>query len=119
DAATADECLRQVADAIRRQVQPGDFLARWSGEQFLVLLPGRQPDQARQLAERLREAVAQLTIKDRSSVVKMTASIGVASRSGDDETPQPLLQRVEMALQTARRNGRNQVAVAPSYGGYG
>jgi diguanylate cyclase (GGDEF)-like protein len=117
DAPTADECLRQVAEAIRRQLQPGDFLARWGGEEFLVLLPGRQPDQARQLAERMREGVAQITVKNRNGVVKMTVSIGVAGRAGADETPQPLLERVEKALYTAKRNGRNQVAVAPSYGG--
>ena len=119
-AATADECLRQAGDAVRRLLQPGDFLSRYGGEEFLVLLPGRQPDQARQLAERIREAVAQLTVKNRSGVVKMTVSIGAAGRAGNDETPQPLIDRVEKALHAAKRNGRNQVHVAPSYGaGYG
>lgn len=114
-----DEALRRTGEAIRRLLQPGDVLARYGGEEFLVVLAGRQPDQARQLGERIREAVGQIVVRTPTAVAKLTASIGVAGRGGAEETPGPLLERVERAMQAAKRNGRNQVQVAPAYGGYG
>ena len=115
----ADQCLRQVAEATRRLLQPGDLLARYGGEEFLVALPGRQPDQARQLGERMREAISTALVRTPSAVVKFTASIGVAGRGGAEDTPRPLVERAERAMQGAKRDGRNQVQVAPAYGGYG
>ena len=114
-----DECLRQAAEAIRRLLQPGDLFARFGGEEFLVALPGRQADQARQLADRIREAIGKALVRSKTAVVKFTASIGVAGRGGAEDTPQPLVERAERAMQGAKRDGRNQVQVAPAYGGYG
>lgn len=117
--AVGDDCLRQVGEAIRRALQPGDLFTRHAGGVFLLGLPGRQPDQARQLAERLREAIAQLLVRSQGVVVKLTASIGVAGRGGAEESPQPVVERAERALHTAKRHGRNQVQLAPAYSGYG
>lgn len=114
--ACGDECLRAVCDAARRELAAGDILARYGGEEFVVVLPGQTPDQARQVAERIRASVAQLRVESEKGVVKMTISIGLAGRGAEEEDPQAMVGRADKALYVAKRNGRNQVQVAPTYG---
>jgi diguanylate cyclase (GGDEF)-like protein len=114
--ATGDECLRSVCDATRRELAAGDILARYGGEEFVVVLPGQTPDQARQVAERIRASVAQLRVDSEKGVIKMTISIGLAGRGAEEEDPQAMIGRADKALYVAKRNGRNQVQVAPTYG---
>lgn len=114
--ACGDECLRAVCDAARRELAAGDILARYGGEEFVVVLPGQSPDHARQVAERIRASVAQLRVESEKGVVKMTISIGLAGRGAEEEDPQAMIGRADKALYVAKRNGRNQVQVAPTYG---
>ncbi len=114
--ACGDECLRAVCDAARRELAAGDILARYGGEEFVVVLPSQTPDQARQVAERIRASVAQLRVESEKGVVKMTISIGLAGRGAEEEDPQAMIARADKALYVAKRNGRNQVQVAPTYG---
>lgn len=109
-----DDCLRASAEAIRRQLGEHDTAVRYGGEEFLVVLPGHQPEQARQVGERIRLAIAQLRVDGENGPVRFSVSIGVAARQAGEDVPQPVVERADRALYAAKRNGRNQVHVASS-----
>ena len=109
-----DECLRLGAEAIGRQLGEHDTLVRYGGEEFLVVLPGHHPEQAREVGERIRLGVGQLRVDSEAGPVRFTVSIGVAARQANEDTPQPVVERADRALYAAKRNGRNQVHVASS-----
>jgi diguanylate cyclase (GGDEF)-like protein len=110
---SGDECLQKVGrvlqDGLRR---PGDVVARLGGEEFLVVLPHTDASFANGVAERLRQAVESLQIRHESSTTArhLTVSVGmVACQAHPDLTVGSLMQRVEHALQQAKREGRNRV----------
>ena len=116
--AVGDDCLRVCADVVRRELAPDDVLVRYGGEEFLVILPGYNADQARQLGERIRQSIAQLRLDNGQggAPVRFTVSIGVAGRLPGEEEATGMVERADKALYTAKRNGRNQVQVAQMYG---
>ncbi len=115
--AGGDQCLRALSEALRAELAPGDILARYGGEEFVVVLPGQSQDQAKQVAERMRTRVSQLRVDSEKGAVKLTVSIGVSGRAAEEEEPKAMIERADKALYAAKRNGRNQVQVAQSYGG--
>jgi diguanylate cyclase (GGDEF)-like protein len=103
-----DEVLIVLAGLIRAGIRATDSLARWGGEEFVVLSPEVSVEEAAGLAERLRSAAG--TYKY-SFVGSVTASIGVAQhRVG--ETPDELFARADEALYRAKEGGRDRVEVA-------
>jgi len=103
-----DEVLVVLADLIRAGIRATDSLARWGGEEFVVLSPEVTLEEAMRLAERLRTAAGTY---EYSFVGKVTASIGVAQhRTG--ETPDELFARADEALYRAKEGGRDRVEVA-------
>jgi diguanylate cyclase (GGDEF)-like protein len=107
---TGDDVLRRFGEVMSERLRPYDVAARWGGEEFVVLADGANLDNARMLAEQMRESVATTPF---SPVPRVTISIGVAEyqegESGDD-----LLKRADKALYSAKRNGRNRVIAAES-----
>jgi diguanylate cyclase (GGDEF)-like protein len=106
-----DAVLRSVAELARGQVRQGELLARHGGEEFVVLAPDCRTDEALQLAERLREALADapVTLPDGSSL-RPTASFGLAC--GEARMPvelEALYRDADRALYRAKSQGRNQV----------
>jgi diguanylate cyclase (GGDEF)-like protein len=112
--ACGDYCLRELARVLKATLGADDFLGRYGGEEFVVILPGRPPEMARAVAEELRVAVeaAEFVWNERS--LRLTVSIGVASRLDGEAVPQPALERADRALYAAKRAGRNRVQVAPA-----
>jgi diguanylate cyclase (GGDEF)-like protein len=113
-----DHALRAVAAELRRQVRDDDLVGRWGGEEFVVLLPGADPDAARQVAERIRAAVrAPLTDVPATGGVgdamRITASLGVAAYPVHGGTVDELLLAADTALYRAKNNGRDRVETAP------
>ncbi|RDI95373.1 GGDEF domain-containing protein [Meiothermus sp. QL-1] len=99
-----DQVLREVAARLQRHLRENDVLARWGGEEFLLLAPGTDLPQAQRLAQRLLEVVRQSPLTG----VSVTLSIGVAAyRPGD--TPAALLSRADEAMYRAKGGGRDQV----------
>ncbi|MES1944835.1 diguanylate cyclase with PAS/PAC sensor [Salinisphaera sp. PC39] len=111
--AAGDECLRRIADVIRGLVgDAGDIAARFGGEEFLVLLPGRGPREAMRAAENLRARVAALPMGDGDSP-RLSASIGAATAPrGDVPDLDSLIALADDAMYRAKRGGRNRVVAA-------
>ncbi len=108
-----DDVLKLVAKTLYRNLQrPGDLLARWGGEEFVALLPETDRDGAKNVAEKLRVAVAQLEIEHESSAVApfVTISVGVAtSLLEKPKTYDKLLHWADEAVYRAKHLGRNRV----------
>ena len=114
-----DLVLQRVAAELRAQVRETDFIGRFGGEEFLIVLPETQIDGAMRLAEKIRERIAAMEIAvDDGEALKVSLSIGLASRAevrGDGNTrARPLLSAADAALYSAKRNGRNRVEAAVS-----
>lgn len=112
--ACGDHCLREVARIINEQLNEEDVFGRYGGEEFLVILPGRQSEMARAIAENIRAALESTLIEHNELSLGLTVSIGVASQSPGEHLPQAAVDRADKALYAAKRAGRNRVNVAPA-----
>jgi diguanylate cyclase (GGDEF)-like protein/PAS domain S-box-containing protein len=113
-----DRCLSMVGEAVRRCFARGsDLVARYGGEEFVVLAPGVERRQARERAELLRQAIAELEIDagPEDGLTNVTVSIGVATVvPGERTLPEDLLVAADRALYQAKRQGRDRVIHAPA-----
>ncbi len=100
-----DKVLRRVAEVVKENLRKTDVVGRWGGEEFVVLLPGTDGEEARAVAEKLRKKLEALGMGNK---VRITASFGVAElKDGDD--PLRLILKADKALYTAKRRGKNRV----------
>ncbi|MBC8338475.1 MAG: diguanylate cyclase [Rhodospirillales bacterium] len=106
-----DIILSGVVDVIRRTVRESDVICRWGGEEFLLLFENCDLEQARALAEKIRTEVEKHSFPLRGGRVTVTVSLGVALY-GPGESERDFLSRVDGALITAKRSGRNRSEVA-------
>jgi diguanylate cyclase (GGDEF)-like protein len=98
-------------------VRQGDILARWGGEEFVVLLPETNLNDATALGERLRAAVADLRIPCGAGITQLAVSIGVAEREARHPTLDALIASADECLYQAKQQGRNRVVACPSQRG--
>ncbi|MEF2143879.1 MAG: sensor domain-containing diguanylate cyclase [Desulfovibrionaceae bacterium] len=105
-----DRILCEVAELIREQVRPTDLLARWGGDEFIVLTESGL-EQALVVAERIRAAVKQAAISCVDGSDCVTVSLGVAEYC-EGEAENSLTHRADEALYEAKRLGRNRVLSA-------
>lgn len=119
---SGDECLRQVAFHIRELLRKTDVFARYGGEEFVALMPEANAEHARQTAERIRDAIANIGIKaENGKVFQATLSIGISSHHFTERGEivlqtlgENLLSEADHAMYAAKRSGRNKVCLAPS-----
>lgn len=104
-----DLALTETSRILRAHVRQGDTVGRWGGEEFLLILPHADEKAARQVAERIRKAIADLRILPGDH--GFTASFGVA-RIAPDESFEAFYQRIDGALYEAKHSGKNCVRVA-------
>ncbi|MEH6811067.1 MAG: diguanylate cyclase [Motiliproteus sp.] len=102
-----DKVLCSVAQTLAEHIREGDILARWGGEEFAIILPNSTADQALDMAERLRLAIASNRYE---KGVSLTCSFGV-SRFIEDDSLNSLFARMDEALYQAKDNNRNSVRV--------
>lgn len=112
--AAGDSVLREFAERIRRNLRTQDLACRYGGEEFVIVMPGTSRAAATVVAERLRERIARnpFAIDGGGRFIDVTISIGLASRLSDDDTPETLLKRADVALYRAKSEGRNRVTAA-------
>jgi diguanylate cyclase (GGDEF)-like protein len=116
-----DECLRAVARALESQVsRPTDLVARFGGEEFVVLLPDTSLKGASRVAEGVRAAIQELGIEHADTPIEnaagppcVTVSVGCAAITPEHNSrAQDLIARADEALYLAKRTGRNRVCSA-------
>ena len=111
--AAGDEVLRQVVKCFRTAIRSVDILGRYGGEEFVVFLPEIDLKTAAQIAQRLADLVDTLSIPYHDKLLSISASFGVHVVIPDNQTSMDdILQAADKALYFAKRNGRNQVALA-------
>lgn len=106
--AVGDELLKAVAPACAGGLRAVDIFGRLGGEEFGVILPGATPEHAREVAQRLRAAIAAIEVHAGDAIVRCAASIGIAHRRRG-EALDSILARADRALYTAKETGRNRV----------
>jgi diguanylate cyclase (GGDEF)-like protein/putative nucleotidyltransferase with HDIG domain len=106
-----DEVLEGVADVFRDELRQYDVAARFGGEEFAILLPETGLDEALEIAERIRRAVAakRFDVDTANEPVGITVSMGVACFPDDGKEPNQLLHRADLAAYRAKLQGRNRV----------
>ncbi|MGA2828297.1 MAG: GGDEF domain-containing protein [Streptosporangiaceae bacterium] len=114
--AAGDQVLAGVGTALRSVLRARDFAGRNGGEEFAVLLPDTDIAAALEIAERIRVAIAEVTLP--GTDVPVTVSIGVAGFPGHASTLERLDRLADAALYVAKRQGRNRVELASADAGH-
>jgi len=114
--AAGDLVLKQISHCINNTIRGCDIAARWGGEEFIILLPETPQELSLIQAERLRSAIADLTIPYKGEFMKITSSLGVI---GTNQTPKESLSeevtldsfinKADEAMYIAKNNGRNRI----------
>ena len=104
-----DHCLKAVADVLADELQDGERVGRYGGEEFLAVLPGATPAEAGATGERLRKRVEHMPVVVDGVTLRLTASIGVAGLVAGTDSPDKLMERADAALYRAKAEGRNRV----------
>jgi diguanylate cyclase (GGDEF)-like protein/PAS domain S-box-containing protein len=107
-----DLALQHLIKTIRGHLRAEDVLARVGGEEFVILCPMTDRQQARDLAERIRQIVADTWLDTACGPIRLTISLGVATLREEESNADSLLLRVDKALYRAKHDGRNQVICA-------
>ncbi len=105
-----DEVLREFGLRVRKNTRGIDMACRLGGEEFVVMMPDTDLAKAYMVGERLRQCIAAAPFQlPGGSQIKITASVGVASLEGLEDTPDAIIKRADQALYCAKRDGRNRV----------
>jgi diguanylate cyclase (GGDEF)-like protein len=112
---TGDQVIRTVSDIIKQQLQrPLDEVTRYGGEEFVVLLPNTKNAGALEIAEKIRQTIAQSNVSVAGTSISFTVSAGVyTSVANDINNPEIFTERADKALYFAKQHGRNQVVNFP------
>ena len=109
---TGDEVLRQVAQTIKNNIREQDILARWGGEEFVMILPGADLGTGERVAEHVRKSIESLVVTSDNKEIQVTASFGV--HACESQSPlNELIKKADTALYIAKENGRNRVEISP------
>ena len=106
-----DEVLRTVAQTIREKSRPYDCIGRWTGDEFVIALPGVIGADAEKIAERIIKGIdaTLITYKDDTAKVGMSAGIVSASRISASTEAEPLIEQARQAMARAKEAGGDQV----------
>lgn len=107
---TGDRILVAFVNIFRENVREFDTFARFGGEEFALLMPGTDSDQAYQVCERLRLVLAQtaIALDTLETTLSVQVSLGIAEFAGEDDSLELLLHRADQALYIAKQAGRNR-----------
>ena len=106
-----DKVLKTIAQLLVQRIRNTDFLARFGGEEFVMLLPGTKEEETLRLVNELRKQVEECGFHYHGAAVKITISCGVSSFHTND-TLEQVFDRADKSLYRAKKNGRNQCVIA-------
>lgn len=104
-----DEVLQALCNSCRALLRENDLLARFGGEEFIVILPSTALPQAVSTAQRIRTEAPEATARTTGEEKRITLSLGVSTLLPQDHNHEGILQRVDRALYRAKNQGRNRV----------
>ncbi|NMH59730.1 GGDEF domain-containing protein [Alteromonas ponticola] len=108
--AAGDKTLQIVGKHLKSLIQPTDFIARWGGEEFVVLFPATNATELKSKLEKIRISLSKLPLKFREQKISLTASFGgTCYREG--ETAAAMFERADRLLYRAKHSGRNCVMI--------
>ncbi|MCL1144220.1 GGDEF domain-containing protein [Shewanella gaetbuli] len=107
-----DTAIQFVANSLKSSLREIDFICRYGGEEFLVVLPNTDSDKAYQVAEKIQIQIAQKTLKWQLHEITIQLSIGYATIE-DNLSVEQLLQRADDAMYQAKQHGRNTISTLP------
>ncbi|MDD5401347.1 MAG: diguanylate cyclase [Sulfurimonas sp.] len=102
-----DEALVSVANSLKNSLREDDLVARWGGEEFVIMLKNVTLDEAKMIMEKVRESVQKIKIND---TISITASFGLTKYIIGEDTKKTF-KRVDDALYEAKNSGRNRVVI--------
>jgi len=111
-----DTVLRQVAQGIKSQVRKVDIPTRYGGDEFVVILPEADADEATRVANRIYHRIQEIPFE---GDLPISVSIGVAELTAGVETPESFLHEVDRALYESKRAGGGRIHTAPGKNGHG
>jgi len=109
--AAGDQAIINVANILKDNLRLYDIVGRVGGEEFSMFLPNCEKDIAIQIAERIRNKVADLSTLFRKNSIKLTISIGLTARQENESSIDSMLHRADKALYQAKNSGRNKVVL--------
>ena len=101
--------LRQLTRLVQAELRYTDVLARYGGDEFIVLLPETPSKGAQEVADRIRDAVANVPLDEDGKRIRCTVSIGVAGHPADGNSLDAVAARADRAMYQAKQAGRNRV----------
>jgi diguanylate cyclase (GGDEF)-like protein len=105
-----DQALIQAAESLKHSIRAQDLVARWGGEEFLILLPDTDLEGGLVVAEKVRESLAATTVPIGPGALRLTISLGLAAFS-EGQTIDQCIKAADSALYEAKRQGRNRTVV--------
>ncbi|RTZ58140.1 MAG: GGDEF domain-containing protein, partial [Gammaproteobacteria bacterium] len=106
-----DLVLKSLAETIKGILRKNDYIIRYGGEEFLILLPNATIDQAIKVAEKIRKEIENKKIKIGDKEIKFTVSLGVSEIYTSDRSLQNAIKRADEKLYKAKKKGKNRVEV--------
>ena len=103
-----DKVLKIIARSLQSNLRDSDFIARFGGEEFIVLMPETSAEEAKFVADKLRKKIEESPFNFKKEPVQITISFGISEFS-QGESLEEVFQRADKALYKAKENGRNQV----------
>ncbi|KXS45136.1 MAG: diguanylate cyclase [Candidatus Frackibacter sp. T328-2] len=104
-----DLVLKEVSQTVKDEVRQNDIVGRLGGEEFLLILPNTDGQNAIKVAEKCRKAIEEMKINYKENKIKITASFGVTEVSNSIDTTDELLNIVDKNMYEAKSSGRNKV----------
>ncbi len=109
-----DVALKSTAQALSTATRTTDIVGRIGGEEFIVVAPNTDLENASILAERIRKRIEETVVKHNATELAVTVSLGLAGKQAGMENPEVLLSKADRALYQAKQTGRNRYCVAQS-----
>lgn len=105
-----DFVLKQLSTLVKQQLRPGDFFARFGGEEFTLLLGGTEKSIALDVAERIRATIERFDFRYEGTKLPVTVSLGVSALEKSMEKWEDLFELADKASYQSKQNGRNRVS---------
>lgn len=106
-----DEVIRHTAQTTRNNIRQSDSAGRYGGEEFGIILPETDAENARLICERIRESIEKSTVETSAGNITYTISMGIAQLTDQPENYMQWMQKADEALYAAKESGRNKVVV--------